>query len=130
MEVYRNEFLSMSHEVAEGIVLLRWTERTAGMTDEDFKAALERFAAYAEQFGAKGLMVDVARFRHSPSAEVGQWRDTTIIPRYNKAGVKKFAFVTGKEGPVPPPGPPRAGEVFVTRFFGSEGEARRWLENP
>lgn len=127
MEAHRNEFLSISHEREEGIVLLRWTEKTAGMTDENFKEALERFAGCAEQYSAKSLMVDVAKFRHSPSAEVGKWRDATIIPRYNKAGIRKFAFVTGKEGAAPP-GPPKAGEAFVTRFFGSETEARRWLE--
>lgn len=128
MEIHRNDFLVMSHEPESKLILLRWLERTAEMTDENFKDALDRFAGFAEQYGAKSLMVDVAKFRHSPSAEVGKWRDATIIPRYNKAGIRKFAFVTGKQGAPPPPGPPRAGEAFVTRFFGSETEARRWLK--
>jgi hypothetical protein len=130
MEIHRNEFLIMSHEPDLGVVSLVWSESTAHMKDEDFREALERFAGYAEQYGAKGLMVNVARFRHSPSAEVGQWRDCTIIPRYNKAGVKKFAFVTGKEGPAPPPRPPKTGEEFATGFFGSEVQARGWLQTP
>lgn len=127
MEIHRNDFLVMSHEPESKLILLRWLERTAEMTDENFKDALDRFAGFAEQYSAKSLMVDVAKFRHSPSVEVGKWRDATIIPRYNKAGIRKFAFVTGKEGAAPP-GPPKAGEAFVTRFFGSETEAKRWLE--
>ena len=36
MEIHRNDFLVMSHEPESGLILLRWLERTAEMTEEDF----------------------------------------------------------------------------------------------
>ena len=58
------------------------------------------------------------------------WRDEHIIPRYNAAGVQKFAFVM-------PPGMPAiraepANEdpaTFPTGYFGTRQEALAWLSS-
>jgi len=33
------------------------------------------------------------QFMGRPSAEVGTWRDDVIVPKYEKAGVKKIAWI-------------------------------------
>jgi hypothetical protein len=37
--------------------------------------------------------IDMRQFMSQPSAEVGTWRDEVIVPKYEKAGVKKIAWV-------------------------------------
>lgn len=76
---------------------MEWLEGSAGMTDNDFMRSMERYAAFAEERRAPNMLVDVTRFRHSPGEHVGAWRDEHIIPRYNAAGVKRFAFLVPPE---------------------------------
>ena len=63
-----------------------------------------------------------------PGLMDGDWRDANIIPRYNAAGVKKFAFLMPAGMPAigAPPAPEGPGE-FPTAYFGTRAEARAWL---
>jgi SpoIIAA-like len=108
-----------------------WKEATASMRDADFQAALEAYAGAVEKQGAIRGLVDLRGFRHRPGDGVGTWRDAHIIPRYNAAGVQRFAYVM-PQGQEPPPlgqdgKPASPGEQFVTRYFATEKEARAWL---
>ena len=98
-ELYRNEFGAILYHPEDGILELEWLEASARMTDDDFMRSMERYAALAEERRTPNMIVDVTRFRHSPGEHVGPWRDDHIIPRYNSAGVRKFAFLL-------PPGAP------------------------
>jgi hypothetical protein len=57
-EVARNPWGIVSHHQQEGILELRWLASTAEMTDDDFKATLERFADQAERAGPPFLLID------------------------------------------------------------------------
>jgi hypothetical protein len=98
-ELYRNDFGTIIHHPEQGILELEWLEGSASMTDDDFMRSMERYAAFAEEHRTPNMLVDVTKFRHSPGDHVAPWRDEHIIPRYNAAGVTKFAFL------VPPGGP-------------------------
>ena len=115
----------------EGVLSFLWQPATEQMTGEDFKSALTAFAEQAEAHPGAGLLVDVSEFRHQPGEEVGPWRDREITPRYNGAGVRRFAYVLGEGKPLPPTGsdgqPAAPGEQFVTRYFPSRKAARAWL---
>ena len=80
---------SINHFKTESIVELTWLPGTQGMTDQDFKEDLCVFAEAALQHRAKCLIIDMRQFMGRPSAEVGAWRDDVIVPKYEKAGVKK-----------------------------------------
>ena len=84
---------SISYYKPERLVRLTWLAGTAGMTDQDFKEALEAFAESILQHCAQRLIIDVREFKHRPSAEILAWRDAVTVPKYNKAGVKKIAWV-------------------------------------
>ena len=126
MELEEGKYWSMTFDSELNAIQLIWTEQTSAMTDEDFKNGVDRFTTYAEQNNAKGLFVDVREFGHQMSPELGQWRQDKIVPRYNAAGVLKFAYVL-------PPGAPAAepqqyeGADFVTGYFGSATAASEWL---
>ena len=130
MQLHSNRLWEITYDPGLGSVKIGWTEATADMADSDFKEALERFAHFAAGHRAPRLMVDVTGFRHPLTAELGQWREAEIVPLYNRAGVKRFAYVVGPDFPAPPAGEDvqAEGETFVTRFFLDEAEARAWLE--
>src|SRR2546427_2835818 len=68
-------------------------------------------------------------FRHRPGPEVGPWRDEHVIPRYNRAGVSKFAFLLPQGSPgagaSPTPEPPGK---FPTGYFDQPAKIEAWFK--
>jgi hypothetical protein len=71
---------------------LRWFDTTVAMTKEQFQAWLIEFADRAVQTRRSRVLIDATAFQIARSNMDGEWRDANIIPRYNHAGVSKFAF--------------------------------------
>jgi hypothetical protein len=121
----KDPMYSMIYHKPEHLVRLKWLAGTAGMTDADFKETLEAFADAAIQHKAHRLLIDVSEFKHRPSPEVGTWRDEVILPKYNKAGVKKIAWVWPNNTPSNGPTSPK--DKFENRYFPTEAEALTWV---
>jgi hypothetical protein len=115
---------SIRYQKPRKFVALTWLAGTADMTDQDFKEALEVFAEGALQHHAERLMIDMREFRGRPGAAVLTWRDEVIVPKYNRAGVKKVAWVwPGERGEMAE----GEGTQYTNRYFSSEDEALAWL---
>ena len=99
MEIERNEFGVTTYDSGSGTLELDWTDATEHMSDAQFRSALERFAAHSVSQQSPNVLIDVTRFAHRMSPEVGAWRDEHVIPRYNEAGVKKMAFLVPSAAP-------------------------------
>jgi hypothetical protein len=130
-ELYSDIYGGITHDEDAQVLVLEWSEATTNMTDDDFKESMSRYAKLAEEVRPANLLVDVTKFKHSPGADVGAWRDQEIIPRYNSAGVKKFAFVipSGSPGTVEagtPPAPEPPGR-FPTAYFDNRNNALNWF---
>ena len=127
--IHQDPLFSFQLDEAASVLRFLWTDKTASMTDEDFKRALLLYADYAKKHSVLRLLVDVRNFRHRLSPEAGKWRDEVVAPKYASAGVKKFAYVVGQNFPMPPAGsmPPPTALSFETRFFLSTEEAETWL---
>ena len=111
---------------------LRWLPSTAGATDADLKTTMEMFAQQAVDRRPNTLIVDTTEFFHAWGDGMMQWRDAEIIPRYNQAGVAKFAFIAnaGFPGPTVEGGAEPATEgpaTFPTGWFKTREAAYRWL---
>ncbi len=111
-----------------GILEIRWFDTTAELSSDAFNQWLASFATLVESTRRPGLLVDSIAFRMDMSKMDGAWRDANIIPRYNGAGVKKFAFLM-------PPGMPAIGSesiespgVYPTAYFGKREDALTWLK--
>jgi hypothetical protein len=131
MELERDEFETVAYDDERGILELAWTEASANLTDQLFMDALERFGRHAEDRRARNVLIDVTRFAFQPGPQVGPWRDEHVIPKYNRAGVQKFAFLvpegspgTVESGAVPAPEPPGA---FPTGYFDARGDIDAWF---
>ena len=121
----RAPMYSMTYHKPERLVRLTWLAGTAGMTDQDFKETLETFAESALQHRAQRLIIDVREFKHRPSPEISAWRDDVVVPKYNRAGVKKIAWVW--PGPTPSNEPTSEKDKFENRYFATEAEALAWV---
>jgi hypothetical protein len=127
--IHQEPLFSFVLDPEPGILRFHWTEKTANMTDEDFKRALLLYADFAGKHSARGLLVDVRNFQHRIAPETGRWRDEVVAPKYASAGAKKFAYVVGQNFPMPPGDstPPATARPFETRYFHSTAEAEAWL---
>lgn len=128
-EVAANEWGEIIHHEDDGILELRWLP--VKMTDAAFKATLALFVWQAETVRPRFLLIDATEFRHQFGANVMQWRDDAIIPRYGAAGVRKFAFhvPAGSPNTIEAGGQERVDgpAVFPTAWFGERQHALDWL---
>lgn len=126
-KLFHDRFGVMLYDDATKMLELRWYAETESMTDDNYMGWLERFAVSAEQYHVQFIVIDTLAFKHHPGEHTGPWRDENIIPRYNRAGVKKFAFLlpagTAPKAEPAPEGPAR----FPTGYFDSREQIERWF---
>ena len=110
------------------LIEIRWFDSTAGLTADGFQRWLTRFAEEVEKAGRKGILTDGTSFGMDPSQIDAEWRDANIVPRYNSADVKAFAFHTGEGMPAIGNEPAIEGPArYPTAYFGRRGEAVAWI---
>jgi hypothetical protein len=126
--VYEDRWGEIIDRPATELVELRWYDTTADMSAEQFQDWLATFAGHVERFRRPRVLVDGTRFMMDPANLNDDWRDANIIPRYNAAGVRRFAFLF-PDG-MPAIGAPPAVEgpaTFSTAYFSRRQEALDWL---
>ena len=124
----------LSHH-APDYLELKWLGATESMSDEDWMTGLMILAPEAEAIAASAILIDATDFRHNFSDREGSmaWRDQQVIPKYNRAGVKKFAFLMpdGFPGPTAETGAEPLvdgkGAQFPTQWFAERDNALAWL---
>ena len=125
-QLYHDRFGAISYDDTMKILELRWFAETENMTDDDYMRWLERYAAATEQYHAPFTLIDTREFKHHPGAHTGPWREEHIIPQYNRAGVKKFAFLL-PAGTAPKTEPmPEGAARFPTGYFDSREQIEQW----
>ncbi|MGI9331716.1 MAG: hypothetical protein ACR2RL_01040 [Gammaproteobacteria bacterium] len=87
-------------------------------------------AGQVEQLGRSGALVDAVQFKMDMSRMSMGWRDEHIIPRYNRAGLQKFAFVVPGGMPAIGNDPVVDGPAsFPTAYFASRADALAWIDS-
>ena len=126
-QLFQDRFGVMLYDDARNILELRWYPETEFMTDDDYMRWLERFAISAEQHRVQFIVIDTLAFKHHAGTHTSPWRDEHIIPRYNRAGVKKFAFLLSP-GTAPKTEPASEGPAqFPTGYFDSREQIEQWF---
>ena len=110
---------------------LKWLEEANAMSEQQFRAAIERLAGFMERERPPNVLVDMATLEFRPAEDFEQWRQANIIPRYNKAGVTKFAFIlpagatqTVEGGTAPSV---EGSAQFQTGYFCTRDGALKWF---
>jgi hypothetical protein len=98
------------------------------MTKEEFQQWLSLFAGFVERLRERSILIDTTVFRMDPANSDGEWREANIVPRYNAAGVKKFAFHMPEGMPLIGAAPAVEGRAtYPTAYFGRRQDALEWL---
>lgn len=114
----------------DACVEIRWFDTTSEMSGDAFNTFLETYAGCVEACGRPGGLVDALQFKMDFAKMSVGWRDENIIPRYNAAGMKKFAFIMPSGMPAIGSEPvPEGPANFPTGYFGSRGDALDWLNS-
>jgi hypothetical protein len=134
IEVARNAWGVILHHPAWQTVELTWLPSARQMSDSGFRATLELLASVGEQVRPRCMLIDATEFDHAFGAGTLDWREQYIIPRYNAAGVSRFAFIVpeGTPGTVETGASPHVegSASFPTGWFQSRERAYAWLEEP
>lgn len=128
--VFEDQWGACIDRPEDGYLEIRWYDTTKAISGEQFNDWLSRFTEAVASTGRTRVLVDATQFQMDMGGMDMGWRDTNIIPRYNAAGVEKFAFQM-PEG-VPAIGTPPAPEgpaIFPTAYFGSRLDALSWLSD-
>lgn len=129
--LYKDQFAEYFRDSEHAAVLQCWSEATASMSEEQFRAGVERLVELIEGEHLQHVLVDVVKMAYRPAADFEPWRQAYIIPRYNAAGVRKFAFVYPSgfteiaENGVSPA--PEGKSTFPFGYFGSQERAFAWF---
>jgi hypothetical protein len=110
---------------------LKWEPATRSMGDDGFRQTLQLFADEGVRLRPVSMIVDSTEFFHQVADSTFAWRNEQIIPLYNQAGVRKFAFLatsgapnTVEKGVEPAPDGPAN---FPTAWFESRDRMYAWL---
>ena len=125
---YEDSFGEVIDRPALDLVELRWHDATETMSAAQFQDWLAAFAGQLEQLRRPTVLVDATRFLMDRANLDDEWRDAHIVPRYNAAGVRRFAFLYPDGVPLigMPPGP-LGPATFPTAYFGRRQAALDWL---
>ena len=130
-EVARNDWGVIVHHPRWHTLELRWLPSTRDMADEGFKETLLLLASEGERLRPMYMFIDSTEFFHQLGEGVLEWRDEHVIPRYNQAGVARFAFLwpEGTPNTVESGAEPRVDgrATFPTAWFTSRERAYAWL---
>ena len=126
--VYEDRFGEVIDHADDGYLEIRWYDTTEDMSTDDFRSWVAAFAGEEERRRRPGILVDVTRFLMDQSDMDDGWWYEQIVPRYNAAGVEKFAFLAldGMPAIGSPPAAAR-GANFPTGYFARRQEALNWL---
>lgn len=127
--VYNDSHGAMIDWPDDDYVEIRWYDATKDITAQQFNEWLAGFAGGVETAKRSGVLVDAVQFQMDMSIMDMEYRDANIIPRYNVAGVKKFAFLMPAGMPaIGAPPAPEGPADFPTAFFGTRADALAWLQ--
>ena len=124
MDIEQTEAGDFSCDLDHNVLQLVWTD--IPLSDDDVKRTLERFGEHAAKRHGANLLVDVRKFHYAWGPQMDEWRDANVVPVYNDAGVRKFAFLLPEGARTRPP--TRIGPAqFETGYFTSREAAEDWF---
>jgi len=127
-QVYEDRWMEIFDRSSADLIELRSFDTTAAMSAQEFQSALSTFAGCVERCRRSRVLIDSTSFRMNPANMDGPWRDANIIPRYNAAGVARFAFYMPQGMPMIGATPASEGPAtFPTGYFGTRESALGWL---
>ncbi len=126
--VYEDQFGEVIDRPDSDLIEIRWYDTTSELDGAGFDEWLTGFAGAVEAAGRSNILTDSTAFRMDMAMMSMEFRDANIIPRYNAAGVRKFAFLLPAGAPPIGAEPVTEGPAtYLTAYFGQRAAALAWL---
>ena len=126
--VYEDAYGEVIDRPDVDLLEIRWFDTTHGLDAEGFQGWLAVFADAVDRAGRSRILTDSTAFMMDMAHMSGEWRDANIIPRYNAAGIEKFAFhMPAGAAPIGAPPAHEGPASYLTAYFGSRADALAWL---
>jgi hypothetical protein len=126
--LYEDTFGAVIDYPDDDYLEIRWYDATESLDGDAFNQWLDTFTSHVERTRRSAILVDAVQFAMPMEKMDLAWRDANIIPRYNAAGIKRFAFLMPAGMPAIGTEPSAEGPAdFPTGYFGTRASARQWL---
>jgi hypothetical protein len=93
--LYDDQWGQILSHPGEARLEIRWYDTTAALDSDGFNAFLAIFADLVLTSTPSTVLVDATGFTMDPAEMDMAWRNANIIPKYNQAGVQRFAHGDG-----------------------------------
>jgi len=126
--VYEDRWGEVIDHTDSDFLEIRWYDTTDAMSKDEFQRWLTLFAENEERLRRSCCLIDATNFKMDPANSDGPWREVHIVPRYNAAGVKKFAFHFPAGMPLIGKPPQVEGVAkYLTGYFGRRQDVLDWF---
>lgn len=107
---------------------VRWFDSTSDMTGDEYMRWISVFAGKINEKRRSGVLVDAVQFAMPTESIDNEWLNKQIIPKYNIAGIKKYAVILPCGVPQLCLNPEQEGIAsYLTAYFALRAKALNWL---
>ncbi len=97
MDLFKNRYCTLSFNEMTGILDQLWTEDTQKMSIEEYQEIQKSTVSMFEQHQAKGIFVDLKKFRWGIAPPMQIWTNKNVIEPLVSAGIKKISYTVPEE---------------------------------
>jgi methyl-accepting chemotaxis protein len=132
VSLFHGPYAQMLYDEQNRVMELIWLPETERMTNVEFQSHLLKFVGFIESHPSRAILGNALENRHVVIPTLQAWHDTTIVPRYVKAGIRKMGFLAplqaiSRSSIESVFDEARAQSTLDVQFFTDENEMRSWL---
>lgn len=131
MQIHNSKYWTINFDETSKIINPEWNEKTAEMTDSEYKAEMEKYTELVEEYKPQKALIDCLQLYYVIPPKVQEWTNTTLFPRILGAGVNKVAILFPEDIitqlSLEQVMEEVLGQKFVTNYFSDKDKAKEWL---
>ena len=129
MNVYQDKYYIVAVDEGAKMLSFIWEENHPEVNHDLFVAACCNFIGYGFEYQSENILIDTLNFTYTPTPDFYQWQKTVHHQRYRKLGIQRVAYILPEAYVEQMNSQPHEEAGFVTKYFGTEKEAKDWLSN-
>lgn len=132
-----NEYLTVSWNRTQDLIILDWTPRTYYMDDDEFKQNLNSVSDFVQKHQIKHFLSNTIEFDYVITPDIQAWVASEFNQKLHQAGLRKMAIVmpqayftqTSVQQTLKEMKKQRKDGSFESLYFGDLQTAKDWLSH-